>query len=66
MYLVRCAGGRLAVRSLRVAAIQAAHLLANSLNLRHSRLAMVLECITRTKGIRAQRGGPDSDELTFV
>lgn len=58
MYVVRRADDGLAVSSLRVAlaAIRTAHLLAGlSLDLRHPRLAMVLEGITRSKGVRARR-----------
>ena len=58
MYLVRRADDGLAVSSLRVAlaAIKTAHLLAGlSLDLRHPRLAMVLEGITRTTGVRPRR-----------
>lgn len=58
MYLVRRADDGLAVSSLRVAlaAIRTAHLLAGlSLDLRHPRLAMVLEGITRSKGLSPRR-----------
>ena len=58
MYVVRRADDGLAVSSLRVAlaAIKTAHLLAGlSLDLRHPRLAMVLDGVTRTKGLRARR-----------
>jgi site-specific recombinase XerD len=64
MYVVRCADagvagrGGLAVSSIRVhlAAIRTAHLLAGrSLDLRHPRLAMVIEGVTRAKGTRPQR-----------
>ena len=58
MYVVRRADDGLAVSSLRVAlaAIKTAHLLAGlSLDLRHPRLAMVMEGVTRTKGVRARR-----------
>lgn len=58
MYAVRCADAGLAVSSIRVhlAAIRAAHLLAGlSLDLRHPRLAMVLEGISRTTGKRPRR-----------
>ncbi len=58
MYVVRRADDGLAVSSLRVAlaAIRTAHLLAGfSLDLRHPRLAMVLEGVTRTKGLAARR-----------
>ena len=47
-----------AVSSMRVhlAAIRTAHLLAGlSLDLRHPRLAMVVEGVTRTKGVRPRR-----------
>jgi hypothetical protein len=50
MYVVRCADAGLAVSSIRVAlaAIKTAHLLAGlSLDLRHPRLAMVVEGVTR-------------------
>lgn len=55
MYVVRRADDGLAVSTLRVhlAAIRTAHLLADvPLDLRHPRLAMVLEGITRSKGVR--------------
>ena len=55
MYVVRRADDGLAVSTLRVhlAAIRTAHLLAGvPLDLRHPRLAMVLEGITRSKGTR--------------
>jgi site-specific recombinase XerD len=64
MYVVRCADqgsagrGGLAVSSIRVhlAAIRTAHLLAGrALDLRHPRLAMVVEGITRSKGVRPRR-----------
>ena len=58
MYIVRRADDGLAVSSLRVAlaAIKTAHLLAGlSLDLRHPRLAMVFEGITRSKGVRPRR-----------
>ena len=64
MYVVRCADagaaghGGLTVSSIRVhlAAIRTAHLLAGrSLDLRHPRLAMVIEGVTRSKGTRPQR-----------
>ena len=58
MYVVRRADDGLAVSSLRVAlaAIKTAHLLAGlSLDLRHPRLAMVFEGITRSKGVRPRR-----------
>src|SRR5271157_149488 len=52
MYVVRCADAGFAVSSIRVhlAAIRTAHLLAGrSLDLRHPRLAMVIEGVTRSK-----------------
>jgi len=52
MYVVRCADQGFAVSSIRVhlAAIRTAHLFAGrSLDLRHSRLAMVIEGVTRSK-----------------
>jgi len=55
MYVVRCADADFAVSSIRVhlAAIRTAHLLAGrSLDLRHTRRAMVIEGVTRSKGIR--------------
>lgn len=58
MYVVRRADDGLAVSSLRVAlaAIKTAHQLAGqSLDLRHPRIAMVFEGITRSKGIRPRR-----------
>ena len=58
MYVVRLADQGLAVSSIRVAlaAIRTAHLLAGrSIDLRHPRLAMVLEGVTRSKGIRPRR-----------
>ena len=58
MYVVRCADQGLAVSSIRVAlaAIKTAHLLAGlSLDLRHPRLAMVVEGVTRSKGVRPRR-----------
>jgi site-specific recombinase XerD len=58
MYVVRRADDGRAVSSLRVdlAAIRTAHLLAGlSLDLRHPRLAMVLDGITRAKGIRPRK-----------
>jgi site-specific recombinase XerD len=58
MYVVRLADSGLAVSSIRVAlaAIKTAHLLAGrSLDLRHPRLAMVVDGITRAKGIRPRR-----------
>jgi site-specific recombinase XerD len=58
MYVVRCADEGLAVSTLRVhlAAIRTAHLLANvPLDLRHPRLAMVLEGITRSASVRPRR-----------
>ena len=58
MYVVRLADQGLAVSSIRVAlaAIRTAHLLAGrSIDLRHARLAMVLEGVTRSKGVRPRR-----------
>lgn len=58
MYVVRCADQGFAVSSIRVhlAAIKTAHLLAGlSLDLRHPRLAMVVEGVTRSKGVRSRR-----------
>ena len=58
MYVVRCADQGFAVSSIRVhlAAIRTAHLLAGrSLDLRHPRLAMVVEGVTRAKGVRPRR-----------
>src|SRR5580698_4077278 len=58
MYVVRCADQGFAVSSIRVhlAAIRTAHLLAGlSLDLRHPRLAMVVEGVTRAKGMRPRR-----------
>lgn len=58
MYVVRCADAGHAVSSIRVAlaAIKTAHLLAGlSLDLRHPRLAMVVEGVTRSKGVRPRR-----------
>ncbi len=58
MYVVRCADQGFAVSSIRVhlAAIRTAHLLAGlSLDLRHPRLAMVVEGVTRAKGGRPRR-----------
>ena len=58
MYVVRCADHGLAVSSIRVhlAAIRTAHLLAGrALDLRHPRLAMVVEGVTRAKGVRPRR-----------
>ena len=58
MYVVRCADQGFAVSSIRVhlAAIRTAHLLAGlSLDLRHPRLAMVVEGVTRSKGMRPRR-----------
>ena len=58
MYVVRCADAGFAVSSIRVhlAAIRTAHLLAGlSLDLRHPRLAMVVEGVTRSKGVRPRR-----------
>src|SRR5215471_10785333 len=55
---VRLADQGLAVSSIRVAlaAIRTAHLLAGrSIDLRHPRLAMVLEGVTRSKGVRPRR-----------
>ena len=56
--MVCCADQGFAVSSIRVhlAAIRAAHLLAGlSLDLRHPRLAMVVESATRAKGVRPRR-----------
>jgi len=58
MHVVHLADRGLAVSSIRVAlaAIKTAHLLAGrSLDLRHTRLAMVVDGITRAKGIRPRR-----------
>ena len=58
MYVVRCADQGYAVSSIRVhlAAIRTAHLLAGrALDLRHPRLAMVIEGVTRSKGVRPRR-----------
>jgi len=58
MYVVRLADAGQAVSSIRVAlaAIRTAHLLAGiSLDLRHPRLVMVVEGVTRSKGVRPQR-----------
>jgi site-specific recombinase XerD len=58
MYVVRCADKGFAVSSIRVhlAAIRTAHLLAGrALDLRHPRLAMVVEGVTRAKGVRPRR-----------
>jgi site-specific recombinase XerD len=58
MYLVRRADDGCAVSTLRVglAAIRTAHLLAGvPLDLRHAALSMVLEGITRSKGVRPRR-----------
>jgi site-specific recombinase XerD len=58
MYVVRCADQGFAVSSIRVhlAAIRTAHLLAGrALDLRHPRLAMVIEGVTRSKGVRPRR-----------
>jgi site-specific recombinase XerD len=58
MYVVRCADQGYAVSSIRVhlAAIRTAHLLAGrALDLRHPRLAMVVEGVTRAKGVRPRR-----------
>ena len=56
--VVRCADQGFAVSSIRehLAAIRTAHLLAGlSLALRHPRLAMVVEGVTRAKGVRPRR-----------
>lgn len=58
MYVVRLADAGRAVSSIRVAlaAIKTAHLLAGrSLDLRHPRLAMVVDGVTRAKGVRPRR-----------
>jgi site-specific recombinase XerD len=58
MYVVRLADQGLTVSTIRVAlaAIRTAHLLAGrSIDLRHPSLAMVLEGVTRSKGIRPRR-----------
>ena len=60
MYIVRCADQRFVVSSIRVhlARIKTAHphvLAGLSLDLRHPRLAMVLEGVTRAKGTRPRR-----------
>ena len=58
MYVVRYADQGFAVSSIRVhlAAIKTAHLLAGlSLDLRHPRLAMVVEGVTRSTGFRLRR-----------
>jgi integrase len=58
MYVVCCADQGFAVSSIRVhlAAIRTAHLLAGrSLDLRHPRLALVIEGVTRAKGVRPRR-----------
>jgi hypothetical protein len=58
MYVVRCADQGFAVSSIRVhlAAIRTAHLLAGlSVDLRHPRLAMVVEGVTRSRGTRPRR-----------
>jgi site-specific recombinase XerD len=58
MYVVRLADAGRAVSSIRVAlaAIRTAHLLAGrSLDLRHPRLAMVVDGVTRSKGLRPRR-----------
>ena len=58
MYVVRLADQGLAVSTIRVAlaAIRTAHLLAGrSIDLRHPSLAMVLEGVTRSKGVRPRR-----------
>ena len=55
MYVVRCADAGFAVSSIRVhlTAIRTAHLLAGlSVDLRHPRLAMVVEGVTRSTGVR--------------
>jgi hypothetical protein len=57
-YVVRCADQGFAVGSIRVhlAAIRTAHLLAGlSVDLRHPRLAMVVEGVTRSRGTRPRR-----------
>jgi site-specific recombinase XerD len=58
MHVVRLADAGLAVSSIRVAlaAIRTAHLLAGrAIDLRHPKLAMVVEGITRSKGVRPRR-----------
>jgi len=58
MYVVRCADAGFAISSIRVhlAAIRTAHQLAGlSVDLRHPRLAMVIEGVTRAKGVRPRR-----------
>ena len=58
MYGVQCADQGFAVSSIRVhlAAILTAHLLAGlSVDLRHPRLAMVVEGVTRSRGTRPRR-----------
>src|SRR5690242_16560620 len=58
MHVVRLADAGLAVSSIRVAlaAIRTAHLLAGrAIDLRHPRLAMVVEGITRSTGVRPRR-----------
>jgi site-specific recombinase XerD len=58
MYVVRLADQGLALSSIRVAlaAIKTAHLLAGrSLDLRHPRLAMVVDGVIRSKGVRPHR-----------
>jgi hypothetical protein len=58
MYVVRCADHGLAVSSIRVAlaTIRTAHLLAGlALDLRHPRLAMVIDGVTRSRGTRPNR-----------
>jgi integrase len=58
MYVVRLADQDRAVSSIRVAlaAIRTAHLLAGrAIDLRHPRLAMVVEGVTRSKGVRPRR-----------
>jgi len=58
MYAARCADRGLAVSSIRLhlAAIRTAYLLAGiALDLRHPRVAMVMEGITRARGVRPRR-----------
>ena len=58
MYVVRLADQDRAVSTIRVAlaAIRTAHLLAGrAIDLRHPRLAMVVEGVTRSKGVRPRR-----------
>ena len=58
MYVVRCADAGYAVSTIRVhlAAIRTAHQLAGRvLDLRHPRLAMVVEGVTRATGVRPRR-----------